>query len=623
MAANRVKIANSKTHCGRSQRIAAALGCALPLGPSTPQAKDTDGSSKEFRTVTTRLSSEVGGSSSIKKRWADRLGFIAAIWVDAFVLVSSAAANTVGLPSPAVGPANPAAACADLNTVDWGLGKTLKAEFITGRFKVPEAGQVMQTRPFCRVVLHSALSVGSSINHEVWLPASGWNGRFLGTGNGGWAGNFDYRSLSQGLGKGFTTANTDMGTAPVDDGAFAVGYPVRWLDYGQRATHDMTTSAKALIAAFYGQPASYSYFQGCSTGGFQGLRNAQLFPADYDGIIAGHPSNRRAAKVISILHNFMQPKLHPEGIIPNSKLMMMHKAVLKACAGKGGGLPDDPFVTVPTACTWQPEALLCKGEAQPNCLTKAQVDMANFYYRPWIIKSTGEQVFPGLPRGTELGWASYMESANEWDPPNAGIVRSILGVKTDFRTIDWDRDVATYLTIQGALWGDKPPTDLAAFRQHGGKMLVYFGMNDTSTFYDVAEYYEGVQAEIAKAGHLSDEMAGVKIRESFRMFTLPGVSHCGGGNGPNTMDLLTPLMSWVEKGTVPQRIDAIWVESPNRFDASVGRPMSRPICAYPQVAKYIGHGGTTKAQNFNCSKADIPDAMARKAFPGATGAGLE
>jgi hypothetical protein len=250
-------------------------------------------------------------------------------------------------------------------------------------------------------VLHSSLSVASSINHEVWLPASGWNGRLLGTGNGGWAGRIQYQALADGLDKGFATANTDLGTAPTDDGAFSSADPVSWLD----------------------------------------------------------------AKVISILRNYMQPKLHPEGIIPNDKLMMMHKAVLDACAGKGGGLPDDPFITVPTACTWKPETLLCQGKAQSHCLTRPQLDMANFYYRPWIIGSTGEQVFPGLPRGTELGWAKYMEAAHEWEPPHASVVRSILGAKMDFRASDWDRDVATYLTIQGALWGDRAPADLNAFRR--------------------------------------------------------------------------------------------------------------------------------------------------------------
>jgi feruloyl esterase len=249
--------------------------------------------------------------------------------------------------------------------------------------------------------------------------------------------------------------------------------------------------------------------------------------------------------------------------------------------------------------------------------------MANFYYRPWIITSTGEQVFPGLPRGTELGWVKYMEAANEWDPPHADIVQSILGAKIDFRASDWERDVATYLAIQGPLWGDKPPTDLAAFRHRGGKMLIHFGMNDTSTFYDVAEYYEGVQAEIARSEGLSDETAGVQIRESIRLFTLPGVSHCGGGNGPNTVGLLTPLMAWVEQGTAPERIDATWVESPNCFEASLGRPMSRPICAYPHVAKYVGHGDKTEARNFSCSKPDVLDAMARKSPPGDTWAGLE
>lgn len=535
----------------------------------------------------------------------------------AFIFVSCSVVGAVDSSQPVGASADFAGACTALNFVDLRPGKTLQAELVTGGFKVPGAERagaerVLQTRPFCRVVLHSSLSADSSINHEVWLPASGWNGRLLGTGNGGWAGRIQYQALAWGLEQGFATANTDMGTASVDGRLPAAGRPVKWLDYGQRATHDMTVSAKAVISAFYRQPPSHSYFQGCSTGGFQGLRSAQLFPWDYDGIIAGHPGNRRAARVISILHNFMQPKLRPEGIIHKDQLMMMHEAVLRACAGKGGGLPDDPFVTVPTACTWRPDTLLCKGKAQPDCLTKEQVETAQFYYRPWIIESTGEQVFPGLPRGSELGWAAYMEDAQTWDPPHADVVRSILGAQMDFRASDWDRDVATYLAIQGALWRDEPPTDLAAFRQRGGKLLIHFGLNDTSTFYDVAEYYEGVQAEIASSEHLDDTAAGERIRESIRMFTLPGVSHCGGGNGPNTMDLLSPLMTWVENGVPPERIDATWSASPNHFDASIGRPMSRPICVYPQVARYVGRGARNEARNFVCGAPDVPEAMSRK-----------
>lgn len=555
----------------------------------------------------------------MKKLYA---AWVVSLSVSAFMLCYSSATRALDGFSPKASQATGDAACASLKTVDLGPHTTLETEFITNGFKVPGSGEVVQTPAFCRVALHTSLSVNSSINHEVWLPASGWNGRLLGTGNGGWAGIIYYSSLAEGVNKGFVTTNTDLGTAPV--GGDAVIDPVSWLDYGQRATHDMTVSAKILISAFYGRPARYSYFQGCSTGGFQGLRSAELFPADYDGIIAGHPGDRRAAKVISILHNYMQPKLHPQGIIPKDTLMVMHKAVLKACAGKGGGLPDDPFVTVPMACTWKPETLRCKGEARRDCLTPAQIDMANFYYRPWILQSTGEQVFPGLPRGTELAWARYMEAAGEPDPPYAAIVRSILGASMDFRASDWDRDVATYLTIQGALWADKPPTDLAAFRRHGGKMLIHFGMNDSSSFYDVAEFYEGVQAEIAKADGLSDAEAGTEIRESIRMFTLPGVAHCGGGNGPNTMDLLSPLITWVEQGTAPDRIDATWVAAFERFhDNSLGRPMSRPICAYPQVAKYLGHGDTTQAENFDCGQPDVPEAIARKLLPHGRGEGLK
>jgi len=544
-----------------------------------------------------------------------RVTFVVAIAASALqAFVFSRASVSAQANAGSFGPANPSEACAALASLDLGPGKKIAIEFLRAGQSTSDAAD-KPLPPFCRIRVRSALSTDSSIEHELWLPAAAWNGRFLGTGNGAWAGRIDSTALAEGLGKGFAVANTDMGTSPVADGAFAVGHPIRWLDYGQRATHDMTVVAKALIHAFYGHPARYSYFEGCSTGGFQGQREAELFPSDYDGIVAGHPGDRRSAKVISLLYNYMQPKLHPEGIIPNAKLMMMYKAVLATCAGQGGGRPDDPFVTVPTACNGKPESLLCRAAENDTCLTQAQVDMANRFYSPWVLKSTGQEVYPGLPRGTELGWSEYMDAAKDHDPPHAAVVRSILGANHDFWTSDWDRDVAAYMAVQGALWADAAPTGLASFRNRGAKMLIHFGLNDTSSFYDVAQYYEGIQREIARSERLTDAAAGRQLRESIRLFTLPGVEHCGGGNGPNTMDTLSALMLWVEKGVTPRRIDATWVARPGRFPASLGRPMTRPSCPYPEVARYNGQGDPDRAESFHCGLPELTTGTARVSLP--------
>lgn len=478
--------------------------------------------------------------------------------------------------------------------------KIIETELLSGEFRQGSSNEKISS-PTCRIVVESNLSSGSAITHEIWLPLDDWNKRLLGVGNGGWAGSIQYSALVSGVNRGFTTANSDLGTDGLLDSPLTTAVSVKWLDYGQRATHDMTRVAKIIIAIFYGRDPQRSYFQGCSTGGWQALRNAQFFPDDYDGIISGNAGNERARKVISILYNYMQPKWHPDGIIPNDKLMLMHRSVLKACAGKGGGLPTDPFVTVPQSCQWRPEKLLCRSEDGKECLTQSQVDMANVFYAPLVLKSSGLQVFPGLPLGSELGWEEYMRAASEPEPPHANIVRTALGANFDFAKSDWDHDVHTWLAIQGPLWKDGPNADLSRFRNRGGKLLAYFGLNDTSTIYDFTNYYQDVEQAVANADDVDGDMAAANTRAFFRLFTLPGVEHCGGGNGPNSFDALTPLMNWVEKGEAPERIEAHWTDQrPGRFPSSLGRPMSRPLCVYPQVAHYKGRGDRDKAQSFVC-----------------------
>ena len=516
-------------------------------------------------------------------------------------------------PSPSA-PEIPADRCTGLSTLglsamDLGTSRIVLADIVRGdvvktlSLSAAQAENFKDLPAFCRVAVHSSYSADSSVNSEVWLPLAGWNGRMIGTGNGGFAGQIVYGALADGLRRGFAVANTDMGTATAAGQPFsAMGHPIKWLDYGKRSTHGMTVAAKAVIASFYGTAAKYSYFQGCSTGGFQGLRNAQLFPEDYDGIIAGHAGNKRANKLMGILHNYMKPKLHPEGRLSDAKLTLMHKAVLAQCAGLAGGLKDDPFLAAPTACTWKPEVLLCKGGDDPDCLTQPQVDMANSYYAPFILGRTGQTVWPGEPRGTELAWKEYMDDADQRDPPYADALRSILGAAHDFTKSDLDRDVETYLQVQGPLWGDGDNADLSTFKNRGGKLLAYFGWNDPSTGFDMTNYINAVESDVMRRGKLSADKAATETRSFLRMFMLPGVEHCGGGNGPNTFDAVTSLMKWVEEGVAPVSIEATWKARPNRLQASLGRPMSRPLCAYPEVAQYKGRGDKAKAENFVCGK---------------------
>lgn len=501
--------------------------------------------------------------------------------------------------------------CTNLVSLQFDGSQITKAEVTEGTFVTPRGREMENLPSFCRVVIHSSFSADSSVNSELWLPLSNWNKRFLGTGNGGMAGDIAYTSghagipdpdgaMALGLKRGFAVANTDMGTSSEPGEPFAaIAHPVKWLDYGWRSTHAMTEVSKAIIRAFYGAPAEYSYFSGCSAGGFQSMRLIQDFPNDYDGFLTGHIGPNRSAKLMVIQHTYMQPKLHPEGRLSNDDLMMMHKSVLSKCAGQGGGVESDPFLSTPYQCDWEPESLLCESENADQCLTQAQVDMANRIYRGLRNPRTGEVLFPGPPIGSELGWEEYMEVADEHDPPYAGATRSILGPDFDFWESDWDRDVQTFIRIMAPLW-HTTDTDLSTFRATGGKLLMFFGYNDTSSSYDTTAYYKAVREGTQNRGELSKEKAQESLQEYFRLFMMPGMEHCRGGNGPNSFDGLTAITNWVEKGIPPERITAFWRPRPGHFPASLGRPMTRPLCPYPQVAQYKGSGDTSKAENFVC-----------------------
>ena len=514
-----------------------------------------------------------------------------------------------------------AARCAALTALDLGPSTVTKAEILSGEAAArlgPDeqalARELKDLPAFCRAVVFTSHAQDSAINTEVWLPVAHWNGRFLGRGNGGFAGRLGYGALADGLRSGFAVGHTDMGTGPKTDGSGTIGHPVKWYDFGWRSTHSMTVAGKAIAEKFYAAAPTYSYFQGCSTGGYQGLRLAQFFPDDYDGILSGNAGNVRAAKVIAQTYYGMQVKLSQAGQLSPAKLMAMHKDVLAQCAGVGGGLKDDPFLANPYACDWKPERLACQGAETDSCLTPAQLELANIFYGPVVLQSTGETIWPGRPPGTELQWAfdgtgaTLMGLPEAGDPPHAPVIRSILGENLDFRNSDWDRDVDTFVKVMGPLMGDGKNTDLSAFQKSGGKLLSTFGWSDASSSYDMTGYYDALEADLRRRTGASDEQAAREIRDFTRLFMAPGMGHCGRGNGPNAFDALTPLMSWVEEGVAPERIVATWmlstapVGSPVQFASSLGRPMTRPLCVYPLVAHYNGSGSKDDAANFTCRR---------------------
>ena len=431
---------------------------------------------------------------------------------------------------------------------------------------------------FCRVAATLKPTSDSDIKVEVWLPAKGWNGKFQAVGNGGWAGVISYSAMADAVRAGYASASTDTGHVG-GRGTFALDHPEKLLDFAWRSEHEMTVTAKAVIQAFYGSAPRLSYWNGCSTGGRQGLKEAQKFPNDYDAIIAGAPANRTAISLwiaAAVLKD-------PASYIPPSKYPIVHQAALAACDARDGlkdGLIDDP-----TKCDFDPKVLLCKGADGPGCLTAPQVDAAKKIYSPAINPRTGQQLFSSLVPGTELAWGVQAQgpepSANIYDQYRYVVFKD---PKWDWKTFNFDSDVVRGDLPENLVMNATDP-NMKPFFSHGGKLLLYHGWSDTNVpTLNTIKYYKSVV----------DSMGGpANASNSVRLFLAPGMGHCNGGEGPNVFDKVGALEQWVEHGKAPEKLTAS-----HSTDGKVDR--TRPLCPYPQVARYKGTGSIDDAANFVC-----------------------
>jgi feruloyl esterase len=226
-------------------------------------------------------------------------------------------------------------------------------------------------------------------------------------------GSISYHGMAEGLSRRYATASTDTGHEGSDeDGSFTLGHPEKVVDFGYRAVHEMTLRSKAIVAAYYGKSPTYSYWNGCSTGGRQGLTEAQRFASDYNGIIAGAPANFITHLQAWAVWTKQTIRKNPKGLVPPSKLSMLHNAVLAACDGRDGLL--DGILNDPRRCEFDPTALLCKGEDGPDCLSAPQIEVVRTLYGPTLNPRTKEQIYPGLAFGSELSWRGRMKE----DPPD-------------------------------------------------------------------------------------------------------------------------------------------------------------------------------------------------------------
>ena len=463
--------------------------------------------------------------------------------------------------------------------------------------------------PHCKV----AGVIGAENHFELLLPET-WNGKFVMGGGGGFVGSVMNTSLMFGsLEAGYASVGTDTGHKGhplVAD--WALDNPDRLVNFGHKAVHDTAVTAKALIKAYYQKDIGRSYFTGCSTGGRQAFMEAQRYPEDFDGIVAGAPGfdYTGIAGQASQINRAMYPDPNnlQEALVGPKEQELIESSYLAMCDEQDG--IKDGILNDPRQCKFDVSTLLCKGDKTDSCLSKEQLAAVQVVY-DGPKDSKGNVLFYGFPFGAETspgGWPRWLTGGVKFQAdldefqggvdaggfkapvePNAfygfgnGIMRYFVFNDPYWNYATYNYDNLQKDTKQAAEILSATNPDLSAFRKRGGKMIIYSGWSDAAiTGLAVAGYYEDVLAHDKTA---SDDV---------RLFMMPGVEHCFGGTGPSFVNFLTEIDLWFETGKAPEQVTALWL---NEAMQPTG---SRPVCAYPEVAKYDGKGDTRKAESFNC-----------------------
>ncbi len=502
--------------------------------------------------------------------------------------------------------------CAALADRVFGHATVVTAEEVTPPLRVAGAGmggRVQVTHPMCRVRGTISPTTRSAIQFEVWLPqAETWNGRYLGTGNGGFAGSIAYDPLNRGLTQGFAVSATDTGHVGTPrDTEWAIGNPERVIDLGWRSLHETTLVSKAVIEAYYGRAENHSYFSGCSTGGRQGLTLAQRFPTDYDGIVVGAPANYWNA-LHGVGGQIFSDLIHGRiAWMSPAKLRLVNDAVHAQCRSVGGLLED------PSSCRFEPESLLCaEGQNGDSCLTPLEAHTIASLY-DGLRAPDGSLLYPGMAPGHEISWTpgifgrepgEYRQTLKypftngffgilqhgdpAWTPAQFDVTADLAAVRNS--------------VLGRAVYAENP--DLAAFRANGGRILHYHGWHDPGI---------PARASIAYYEEVAQLQGGIAATQPFyRLFLGTGMEHCGGGPGPNAVggvsstpspvktpetDVLAAIIRWVENDVAPEQIIATRYEDNNPAGRIVAQ---RPWCPYPAVARYDGMGDPAQADSYSC-----------------------
>ena len=514
--------------------------------------------------------------------------------------------STTALSAPAALAATDCASLANLALPETVI--TLAQPVTGGSFTPPGSS----TRPitglpdFCRVAGSIQPSSDSDIEFEVWLPLTNWNGKYNGVGNGGLAGTISYSAMAPALQRGYATASTDTGhNNNAGQGVFALGHPQKIIDFGYRGHHELAMKSKAIVAAFYGTQPVHSYYTGCSQGGQEGLMEAQRFPDDYDGLVAGDPDNFMTHHEVGG-HLWITAALlsDPASYISASQAAIIGNAVNAACDAKDG--VTDGVLNDPRTCNFPATQLACKpGQDPSTCLTSAQIAAVQ---RIWSgpDQVVGPGYDPGIMRGGEtLGWPGFITGS----APGLGS-HTTLGIpffryfvyddpNWDFHSFDFKTDapfVSNKVVVPGQTMSDvldAASADLEPLKDRGGKLIQYHGFADPDISPQNSINYflsvVGAQAEV-----VGPKNALAETQDFYRLFMVPGMNHCAGGPGANTFDMLTAVENWVEHGQAPERVIA-------SHSTNGAVDFTRPLCSFPLVAQWTGTGSQTDAANYVCT----------------------
>jgi feruloyl esterase len=499
--------------------------------------------------------------------------------------------------------------CADLTSLTFeGNTSITRAELVTSGTLVTPAGQTLTNLPsFCRAKGVSKPSSDSNIYFEVWLPVETWNGKFLSSGEGGYAGALNYTrlgldgGLDELLRRGYATASTDTGHV-ASDTWWAVGHPGRIVDYLYRAKHLVTVAAKGVVKAYYGRPATRSYFNSCSNGGRQGLMEAQRFPEDYDGIVAGAPWNFQSHSNAGFVWD-AQALSAPGAAIPPAKLPAIAAAVLAQCDGFDGLV--DGVIANPVGCPFIPATLACNGPETNSCLTPPQLVALEKIYKGPSNPRTGAPIFPGFALGSENAWGGLVTNLTASGLGNGYFANIVFqNPAWDYRSFNFDSHMA-YADMTAGVLGNSTDPDMSAARGRGVKIIQYHGWNDQTLQPAYSpQWYETV----------ARTMGGLReTQEFYRLYMVPGMTHCYFGPGATSFggvgqqippvrdavhDVQTALERWVEQGVAPERLVATKYIDDKAATRTVR--LTRPLCVYPAIAQYAGSGDPNDAASFVC-----------------------